>query len=112
MSARAVDVVLECSGKKAGDGGRARRNCAGEEGSCSWAPAWSRPTFDPNRMLLNELEICGSFVYDADGFDRAIELLSSGALPVDALVDPTDVPLDLIGRGARAASPTGASRAR
>ena len=55
------------------------------------------PTFDPNRMLLNELEIHGSFIYDADGFERAIELLSSGALPVDALVDPTDVPLDLLG---------------
>ena len=48
-------------------------------------------------MLLNELEICGSFIYDADGFDRAIELLASGDIPVDALVEPTDVPLDLLG---------------
>ena len=59
------------------------------------------PSFDPNRMLLNEVEIYGSFVYDADGFDRAIELLDSGAMPVDALVDPTDVPLDLLGRRAQ-----------
>ena len=55
------------------------------------------PAFDPNRVLLNEIEICGSFVYDADGFDRAIELLASGALPVDALIDPTDVPLEKLG---------------
>jgi len=96
MSSRAVDVVLECSGKKAAmeaglsqlrKGGRLVLVGAGME----------PPTFDPNRMLLNELEIYGSFIYDADGFDRAIELLASGALPVDALVDPTDVPLDRIG---------------
>jgi (R,R)-butanediol dehydrogenase/meso-butanediol dehydrogenase/diacetyl reductase len=96
MSARAVDVVLECSGKKA----------AMEAGLCQLrrggrlvlvGAGMEPPTFDPNRMLLNELEIYGSFLYDADGFDTAIELLASGALPVDDLVDPTDVPLDLLG---------------
>ena len=39
------------------------------------------PTFDGNRMLLNELTVCGSFVYDADGFERALELLASRRLP-------------------------------
>jgi threonine dehydrogenase-like Zn-dependent dehydrogenase len=96
ISARAVDVVLECSGKKVAmeaglsqlrRGGRLVLVGAGME----------PPTFDPNRMLLNELEIHGSFIYDADGFDRAIELLASGVLPVDELIDPTDVPLDLLG---------------
>ena len=29
-------------------------------------------------MLLNELTVCGSFVYDADGFERALELLGVG----------------------------------
>ena len=52
------------------------------------------PTFDPNRMLLNELTVCGSFVYDADGFDRALELLARDGFPVDALIAPDDVPLD------------------
>jgi threonine dehydrogenase-like Zn-dependent dehydrogenase len=51
------------------------------------------PTFDPNRMLLNELTVRGSFVYDQDGFQRALELLASGAIPTDRLIDPTDVPL-------------------
>jgi threonine dehydrogenase-like Zn-dependent dehydrogenase len=92
-----VDVVLECSGKKPAmeaalsqlrRGGRLVFVGAGMEA----------PAFDPNRVLLNELEICGSFVYDNDGFERAIELLSSGELPVDALVDPVDVPLDLLGK--------------
>ena len=93
IAAGAVDVVLECSGKQAAmeaglhqlrRGGRLVLVGAGME----------QPTLDPNRMLLNELEICGSFVYDADGFERALELLASGAIPVDVLVDDTDVPLD------------------
>ena len=93
ISDLAVDVVLECSGKKAAieagfnqlrRGGRLVMVGAGIE----------PPTFDPNRMLLNELEVCGSFVYDADGFERALELLASGRLPTDLLIDPDDVPLD------------------
>lgn len=89
----AVDVVLECSGKKEamelglhqlGRGGRLVLVGAGME----------EPTFDPNRVLLNELEIRGSFVYDADGFERALELLASGAVPVEVLVEQADVTLD------------------
>jgi threonine dehydrogenase-like Zn-dependent dehydrogenase len=52
------------------------------------------PTFDPNRILLNELTICGSFVYDEGGFERALELLTSDGFPLDALVEPDDIPLD------------------
>jgi threonine dehydrogenase-like Zn-dependent dehydrogenase len=93
ISDLAVDVVLECSGKKVAieagfnqlrRGGRLVMVGAGIE----------PPTFDPNRMLLNELEVCGSFVYDADGFERALDLLASGQLPTDLLIDPDDVPLD------------------
>jgi 2-desacetyl-2-hydroxyethyl bacteriochlorophyllide A dehydrogenase len=89
----AVDAVLECSGKKAAmeaglhqlrRGGRLVLVGAGME----------QPTFDANRILLNELEVIGSFVYDADGFERALELLQSGALPVDVLVEEQDVTLD------------------
>ncbi|HAM02185.1 MAG TPA: NAD(P)-dependent alcohol dehydrogenase [Acidimicrobiaceae bacterium] len=89
----AVDVVLECSGKKAAmelglhqlaRGGRLVLVGAGMD----------EPAFDPNRVLLNELEIRGSFVYDADGFERALDLLASGAVPVDVLVEQADVTLD------------------
>jgi threonine dehydrogenase-like Zn-dependent dehydrogenase len=52
------------------------------------------PRFDPNRILLNELVVTGSFVYDHDGFPRALELLASGRLPLDVLVEADDVPLD------------------
>ena len=96
QSARAVDVVFECSGKKAAmetgfyqlrRGGRLVLVGAGMEA----------PSFDPNRMILNELTVSGSFIYDADGFERALELLASGTLPVDVLIDPDDVSLDGLG---------------
>lgn len=91
----AVHVVLECSGKKA----------AMEAGFCQLARGGrmvmvgagiEAPTFDPNRMLLNELTVCGSFVYDHDGFERALELLATEGFPTDALIAPDDVPLDRI----------------
>jgi (R,R)-butanediol dehydrogenase/meso-butanediol dehydrogenase/diacetyl reductase len=96
ISDLAVDVVLECSGKRVAietgfqqlrRGGRLVMVGAGIE----------PPSFDPNRMLLNELTVCGSFVYDADGFERALELLASGRLPTDLLIDPVDVTLDRLG---------------
>jgi threonine dehydrogenase-like Zn-dependent dehydrogenase len=93
LSPRAVEVVLECSGKKAAmeagfhqlrRGGRLVLVGAGIEA----------PSFDPNRLLLNELEICGSFVYDADGFVQALALLASGAVPASLLIDADDIGLD------------------
>ena len=96
QSARAVDAVFECSGKKAAmeagfyqlrRGGRLVLVGAGMEA----------PSFDPNRLILNELVVCGSFVYDAGGFEHALELLASGRLPVDVLIDPDDVSLDGLG---------------
>jgi (R,R)-butanediol dehydrogenase/meso-butanediol dehydrogenase/diacetyl reductase len=101
ISPRAVDAVLECSGKKAAieagfhqlrRGGRLVLVGAGMEA----------PSFDPNRLLLNELVITGSFIYDADGFERAMELLASGRLPTDVLIEPDDVGLDGLGDAMRA----------
>ncbi len=93
LSPRAVHVVLECSGKKAAmeagfhqlrRGGRLVLVGAGIEA----------PSFDPNRFILNELEITGSFVYDAGGFEKALELLASGVVPTSVLIDADDVGLD------------------
>jgi threonine dehydrogenase-like Zn-dependent dehydrogenase len=101
LSPLAVDVVLECSGNKAAmqvglhqlrRGGRMVLVGAGMQ----------PPSFDPNRMLLNELTVTGSFVYDADGFDRALELLSTpGAIPTDVLIEADDVGLDRVGEAVR-----------
>jgi 2-desacetyl-2-hydroxyethyl bacteriochlorophyllide A dehydrogenase len=96
ISDLAVHVVLECSGKKAAM--EAGFNQLRRGGTLALVGAgMEAPSFDPNRFLLNELSIRGSFVYDLDGFQRALELLASGSLPTDLLIDADDVPLDRIG---------------
>jgi len=52
-----------------------------------------RPRIDPNRILLNELTLTGGYNYDRDGFPQALELLASGKLPIDDLIESTDVEL-------------------
>lgn len=93
----AVDVVLECSGKaSAMEAGLAQLVRGGT--LVLVGAGIEPPRFDPNRILLNELVVTGAFNYDADGFDRALELLASGGLPIDALLEPGDVPLaDVLG---------------
>jgi L-iditol 2-dehydrogenase len=97
MSPRAVDVVLECSGHRA----------AIEAGFCQLlrggilvmvGAGIDHPVFDINRMILNELTVCGSFIYDDHGFERALELLASDGFPCEVLIDETDVSLDAIGQ--------------
>jgi threonine dehydrogenase-like Zn-dependent dehydrogenase len=88
----AFDVALECSGHPAAMEaalGQLRRG-----GTLVLVGAGiKRPRFDNNRILLNELTITGSFVYDADGFERALELLATAGFPSDRLIEPGDVPL-------------------
>ena len=108
IAERAVHVVLECSGKKEAmevgfhqlrRGGTLTLVGAGIE----------HPAFDPNRFILNELHVVGSFIYDKGGFERALDLLASDGFPNDLLIESEDVPLDGISRHwsvwPRAASP-------
>ena len=89
----AVHVVLECSGKKdAMEAGLCQLSRGGR--MVLVGAGIEPPTFDPNRMLLNELSVCGSFVYDDAGFEAALDLLSSPGFPLDLLIAPDDVPLD------------------
>ncbi len=91
--AEPFDVALECSGHRAAMEsalGQLRRG-----GTLVLVGAGIHPPrFDPNRILLNELEIRGSFVYDADGFDRALELLARPDFPTSVLLERDDVGLD------------------
>jgi threonine dehydrogenase-like Zn-dependent dehydrogenase len=88
----AVDVVLECSGKaRAMEAGLAQLDRGGT--MVLVGAGIEAPRFDPNRILLNELVITGAFTYDVDGFERALELLAGGTLPVDDLVEPHDIDL-------------------
>jgi (R,R)-butanediol dehydrogenase/meso-butanediol dehydrogenase/diacetyl reductase len=87
------DVVLECSGNgRAMETGLAQLKRAGTLVLVGAGVA--RPKFDPNRILLNELVITGAYVYDHDGFPRALELLASGKMPNDLLVEQDDYPLN------------------
>jgi threonine dehydrogenase-like Zn-dependent dehydrogenase len=93
IAERATHVVLECSGKKAAieagfhqlrRGGTLVLVGAGLE----------HPAFDPNRFVLNELHVVGSFIYDLGGFEQALELLATPGFPTDLLIEADDVPLD------------------
>lgn len=93
MAARAVDVVLECSGRKSAM--EAGFNQLRHGGTIALVGAGIEPpTFDPNRCILNELTVVGSFVYDLGGFEAALELLGSDDFPVDLLIEPDGVPLE------------------
>jgi 2-desacetyl-2-hydroxyethyl bacteriochlorophyllide A dehydrogenase len=89
----AFDVVLECSGHHAAmEAGLAQLERGGT--LVLVGAGIHPPRFDPNRILLNELVITGSFVYDAGGFERALELIADPSFPSDLLLEPADVDLD------------------
>ena len=86
------DAVLECSGRAdAMEVGLAQLGRGGT--LVLVGTGMHAPRLDNNRVLLNELMITGAYNYDADGFASALALLGSGALPVDLLIEPDDVPL-------------------
>lgn len=89
----AVDVVLECSGvRSAMEAGLAQLLRGGT--MVLVGAGIDPPRFDPNRIVLNEVIVTGAFTYDRGGFEDALELLASGALPNDALIEPGAVGLD------------------
>ena len=52
-----------------------------------------RPRFDSIRIIVHELTVTGSMEYTPDDFTSGIELIASGRLPTDLLIEGTDVPL-------------------
>lgn len=88
----AVSVVIECSGKRAAMEAGVQQLRRGGRMVIAGAGI-DAPRFDPNRIVLNELTICGAFNYDERGFDAALELLASATLPTGALIEPAAVPL-------------------
>jgi L-iditol 2-dehydrogenase len=87
------DVALECSGHGvAMETALAQLKRGGTLVLVGAGMSW--PRFDNNRILLNELVITGAFVYDPDGFPRALELLAAPDFPTDVLLESDDVPLE------------------
>ena len=52
------------------------------------------PRLDTNRVILNELVVTGAYEYDPDGLSAALDLISSGVLPMEVLLEPDPVGLD------------------
>ncbi len=52
------------------------------------------PRINHNRAIVLELTILAAYNYDREGFAPALELLASGRLPLDALIEADDVLLD------------------
>ncbi len=59
------------------------------------------PRINHNRMIVMELTVMGAYNYDGSGFGPALELLASGSLPLDLLIEPVDVTLDGVGDAMR-----------
>ncbi|MGB7050546.1 MAG: alcohol dehydrogenase catalytic domain-containing protein [Acidimicrobiales bacterium] len=101
---RPYAVAFECSGR-----GAAAEQALGQldfAGTLVFVGTGSDPTrVNHNRMIIMELEAIGAYNYSAAGFGPAIELLDSGLLPVDLLIENEDVPLsgimDAMGRLSR-----------
>jgi (R,R)-butanediol dehydrogenase/meso-butanediol dehydrogenase/diacetyl reductase len=51
------------------------------------------PRFNQNRLIIFEQEIIGAYNYNDDGFLPAVDLLNSGSLPLESLIEPDDIPL-------------------
>jgi L-iditol 2-dehydrogenase len=86
-------VVFECSGNpRAAEVGFDQLDYAGTLVFVGTGSA--PPSINHNRMIVLELTLIGAYNYDADGFASSLELLASGAMPFDLLVEPDDVRLD------------------
>jgi (R,R)-butanediol dehydrogenase / meso-butanediol dehydrogenase / diacetyl reductase len=88
VAASPYDVAIECSGMEMALAQLQRHGTLVLSGT-----GMTPPRFDPNRIILNELVVTGSYEYVADDYARALELLATGALPTGLLIEPQDVPL-------------------
>ena len=93
IAADPYDVVFECSGNI--DAVTAGLGLLKPSGTFVFVGAFGRkPKLDANRILMNELVVTGAYNYDANGIASALELLASGRLPTQLLVEPEHTSLD------------------
>ncbi len=85
-------VVFECSGQASAlEAGLGQLDYAGS--LVIVGTGFEPPRINQNRMIIFELEIIGAYNYNDDGFQPAVDLLDTGQLPLDALIEPDDIPL-------------------
>ena len=88
-------VAFECSGRAAAaEAALDHLDYAGTLVFVGTGSQW--PRVNQNRMIILELTAIGAYNYDAAGFAPALDLLASGRLPVDLLLEPADVGLDAL----------------
>jgi (R,R)-butanediol dehydrogenase/meso-butanediol dehydrogenase/diacetyl reductase len=86
-------VVFECSGRA--DAAESAIDQLDFAGTCVLVgTGHDLPRVNHNRVIVLENTIIGSYNYDADGFGPALDLLASGRMPLDALIEPVDISLD------------------
>jgi len=85
-------VVFECSGHaSAAEAALGQLDHAGT--LVIVGTGFDQPRINQNRMIIFELEIIGAYNYNDEGFQPAVDLLDSGTLPLDALIEPDNIPL-------------------
>ena len=90
--AEPYEVVFECSGRASAiEAALSQLDYAGT--LMIVGTGFDPPRINQNRMIIFELEIVGAYNYNDDGFQPAVDLLNSGALPLESLIEPDDVPL-------------------
>jgi 2-desacetyl-2-hydroxyethyl bacteriochlorophyllide A dehydrogenase len=90
--AEPYDVVFECSGQaRALEAGVGQLDYAGT--LVIVGTGFEQPRINQNRMIIFELEIIGAYNYDDEGFGPAVDLLDSELLPLEALIEPDNIPL-------------------
>jgi 2-desacetyl-2-hydroxyethyl bacteriochlorophyllide A dehydrogenase len=88
-------VVFECSGQASAlEAGLGQLDYAGT--LVIVGTGFDPPRFNQNRMIILELEVIGAYNYNDDGFEPAVELLDTGRLPFDALIEPDSIPLSSV----------------
>lgn len=88
-------VVFECSGRAAAlEAGFGQLDYAGT--LVVVGTGFEPPRLNQNRMIIFELEIIGAYNYNDEGFGPAVDLLDDGRLPLDALIEPDNVPLGAV----------------
>ncbi len=85
--------VFECSGRAAAiESGLDQLDYAGT--LVLVGTGFELPRINQNRMIVLEQSIIAAYNYDPEGFGPALDLLASGKLPTDILVDDRDATLD------------------
>jgi (R,R)-butanediol dehydrogenase/meso-butanediol dehydrogenase/diacetyl reductase len=93
--ADAFTIVFECSGNaKAAEQALDQLDYAGT--FVFVGTGHDFPRVNHNRVIVLEQTIIGAYNYDQDGFAPALELLASGRLPLDHLIEANDIGLDEI----------------